>query len=57
VGEHVGVNHLQKKSPAKAAMAITAGKRQEVAASRYAVLAIADFCDAVWEHLRVLFFK
>jgi hypothetical protein len=40
VGEHVGVNHLQKVS-AKAAMAITAAKRQEVAAFHHTVLAIA----------------
>ncbi len=31
-----------KKSPAKAVMAITAAKRQEVAALRHVVLAIAD---------------
>jgi hypothetical protein len=33
---------IGKKSPAKAAMAITAAKRQEVAAHRYAILASAD---------------
>ncbi len=32
-----------KKSSAKDAMVITAAKRQEVAALRYAVLAVADF--------------
>ncbi len=31
-----------KKSPAKAAKAITAAKRQEVAAFRHAVLAVTD---------------
>jgi hypothetical protein len=39
VGEHFGVNHMQKVS----AMAITAAKRQEVAALRYAVSAVAYF--------------
>ncbi len=42
VGGHVGVNQ-SKKSPAKAAMAIRAAKRQAVAAICYAVLAVADF--------------
>ncbi len=42
VGEHVGLNHIQK-SLAKAAMAITVAKRQEVAVLRYPVLAIANF--------------
>jgi hypothetical protein len=37
------VQTIFKKSSAKAAMAITATKRQEVAALRYAVLAVADF--------------
>ncbi len=41
VGEHVGIT-ICKKSPAKAVLAITATKRQEVA-SLYAVLAVADF--------------
>jgi hypothetical protein len=35
--------NIRKKSPAKAAMAIRAAKRQAVAAIRYAVLAVADF--------------
>jgi hypothetical protein len=42
VGVNVGVT-ICKKSPAKVAMAITAGKLQEVATLRHAVLAIADF--------------
>jgi hypothetical protein len=41
VGGHVGVNHMQKVS-SKVAMAITAAKRQEVAALRHSVLAVAD---------------
>jgi hypothetical protein len=36
------VSTICKKSPAKAAMAITAAKCQEVAVLRYAVLAVAD---------------
>jgi hypothetical protein len=42
VGGHVEVT-ISKKAPAKAAMAITAAKRQEVVALCQAVLAIADF--------------
>jgi acetate kinase len=46
------VKTILKKSPAKAAMAITAAKRQEVAAHCYAVLAVTDFamlCGGVGE--------
>jgi hypothetical protein len=42
VGGHVGVSHTRKSS-ANAAMAITAAKRQAVAALRYADLAVANF--------------
>ncbi len=42
VGVHVG-GTICKKSPAKAAVAITAGKCQEVAALRHTVLVIVDF--------------
>ncbi len=48
---------IHKKSPAKAAMAIIAAKRQEVAANRYAIFSGRRFCDAVWRRRRVLFFK
>ncbi len=44
VGVNVGVT-ICKKSPVKAAMAITAGKLQEVATLRHAVLAVADFAS------------
>jgi hypothetical protein len=39
-------NHIQ--SPEKAAVAITAAKSQKIVALHHAVLAVADFCDAVW---------
>ncbi len=42
VGVHVGVT-ICKKSPAKAAVVITAGKRQEVAALCHVVLVVTDF--------------
>jgi hypothetical protein len=42
VGGHDGVT-MCKKSPTKAAMAITAAKRIEVAALCHAVFAVADF--------------
>ncbi len=44
--EEVGVNvvvTICKKSPAKDAVAITAGKRQEVATLCHAVLAVPNF--------------
>ncbi len=47
---------MRKKSSANAAMAITAAKRQAVAALRYVVLAVANFAT-VWGLRRVLFFK
>ncbi len=42
VGEHVGVNHIQKVFR-KGTMVITTAKHQAVAALRYAVLAVANF--------------
>jgi hypothetical protein len=42
VGVHVGVT-ICKKSPAKAAVVITAGKCQEVVALRHVVLVVTDF--------------
>ncbi len=49
------VQTICKKSSAKAGMAIALAKRQEVAAHRYAVLAVAIF--AMLSGGRVLFFK
>ncbi len=46
------VKTILKKSSAKAAMAITAAKRQEVVVHCYPVLAVADFatlCGAIGE--------
>jgi hypothetical protein len=44
-----------KKSPSKAAVAITTAKRQEVAVLCQAVLAVTDFASLFGGHQRVLF--
>jgi hypothetical protein len=49
------VKTIFKKSSAKAAMAVTAAKRQEVTAIRNAVFSRRRCCDAVWRRRRVLF--
>jgi hypothetical protein len=54
---NMSVQTIFKKSSTKAAMVITAAKRQKVAAPRYAVLAVADFATLSGGCRRVLFFK
>jgi hypothetical protein len=53
----VGITICQR-SPSEATVAITAADtRQEVAAIRHAVFAIADICETVWVSWRGLFSK
>jgi hypothetical protein len=51
------VKTIFKKSSAKAAIVVTATKRQEVGAHRYAVFSRRRCCDAVCRRRQVLFFK
>jgi hypothetical protein len=54
-GGHVGIN-ISKKAPAKAAMAITAAKCQEVAALCRIVLAVTNFAT-LFGDVKSLVFK